>query len=69
MKQHNRNTAFAIPLAISLVIFAILTAIGVFVWAPDFFFTTDGGWQGIRILGAVDLVLGPLLTLIVYKHG
>jgi hypothetical protein len=69
MKQLNRYSAFAIHLAISLVIFAILSAIVVFVWYPDFFFTTDGGWQGIRIIVAVDLVLGPLLTLIVYKHG
>ncbi len=39
------------------------------VWYPDFFFWTDGGWQGLRLLLGVDLVLGPLLTLIVYRAG
>ena len=39
------------------------------VWYPDFFFQTDGGWQGLRLLLGVDLVLGPLLTLIVYRAG
>lgn len=65
----SRLKAFAIHLGISLVIFAALAALVVFVWYPDFFFETDGGWQGIRIIVLVDLVLGPLLTLIVYKAG
>jgi len=38
-------------------------------WYPDFFFDTDGGWEGMRIIVAVDLILGPLLTLIVFKSG
>lgn len=65
----SRWRAFAIHLGISLIIFAALAFLVVQVWYPDFFFATDGGWQGIRIIVAVDLVLGPLLTLIVYKHG
>ncbi|MEM6710322.1 MAG: hypothetical protein AAF648_16195, partial [Pseudomonadota bacterium] len=36
---------------------------------PDFFFNTDGGWQGMRIIVLVDMVLGPLLTLVVFKAG
>lgn len=64
----NRFGAFAIHLGISLVIFAVLAAIVVYVWYPDFFFTTDGGWQGIRIIAVVDLVLGPTLTLVVFNH-
>jgi len=64
-----RYSAFAIHLGISLAIFAVLAYLILAVWYPDLFFTTDGGWQGMRIIIAVDLVLGPLLTLIVYKHG
>lgn len=64
-----RYRAFAIHLGISLAIFTVLAYLVLAVWYPDLFFTTDGGWQGIRIIIAVDLVLGPLLTLIVYKHG
>lgn len=65
----NRFGAFSVHLGISLIIFAILGYIIVTQWYPDFFFTADGGWQGIRIVALVDLVLGPMLTLIVYKKG
>ncbi len=65
----NRFGAFLIHLGISLAIFAVLASLVVFVWYPDFFFTTDGGWQGIRIIVLVDLVLGPLLTLVVFNRN
>jgi hypothetical protein len=65
----NRIGAAGIHLGISFLIFLVLGYIVVFVWYPDFFFTTDGGWQGIRIIAAVDLVLGPMLTLVVFKQG
>ncbi|MDZ7670227.1 MAG: hypothetical protein U5Q16_12675 [Gammaproteobacteria bacterium] len=64
----NRLGAFLIHLAASLAIFAVLAAVVVYVWYPDFFFTTDGGWQGIRIIVLVDVVAGPLLTLVVYDR-
>lgn len=64
----NRIGAFLIHLGISLVIFGVLAAIVVYVWYPGFFFGTDGGWQGIRIIVLVDLVLGPLLTLVVFNR-
>lgn len=64
----NRLGAFAIHLAASLAIFAVLAALVVYVWYPEFFFTTDGGWQGIRIIILVDVVAGPLLTLVVYDR-
>ena len=63
----NRFGAFAVHLGISLVIFLILGYLILFHWYPDFFFTSDGGWQGIRIVAAVDLVLGPMLTLVVFN--
>lgn len=65
----SRYQAFAIHLGLSLIIFAVLAALVIYVWYPQFFFETDGGWQGIRIIVLVDLVLGPLLTLVVYKAG
>ena len=64
-----RWQAFGIHLGLSLAIFAALMALVVLVWYPDFFFVTDGGWQGVRIIVLVDLVLGPLLTLIVFRAG
>ena len=65
----NRFGAFAVHLGISLLIFVILGYFILFHWYPDFFFTSDGGWQGIRIVAFVDLVLGPVLTLVVYRKG
>jgi hypothetical protein len=64
----NRFGAFLIHLGISLVIFAVLAYLVVYVWYPDFFFASDGGWQGIRIIVLVDLVLGPTLTLVVFNR-
>ena len=65
----SRYRAFLIHLGISLTLFGLLAWLVVEVWYPDFFFYTDGGWQGLRLLLGVDLVLGPLLTVIVYKAG
>ncbi len=62
----NRWQAFLVHLGISLIIFIVLLCIIVFVWYPGVFINM-GGWQGIRIVAAVDLVLGPLLTLIVFN--
>lgn len=62
-----RLFAFSIHLAISLVIFvALATLIYSFLY-PGVLFTTDGGIQGIKIIAGVDLVIGPLLTLIIYN--
>jgi hypothetical protein len=69
VSETTRFGAFAIHLGISLVIFFVLGYLILFHWYPDFFFASDGGWQGIRIIAAVDLALGPTLTLIVYKKG
>ena len=64
-----RVRAFLIHLAISFAIFLVLAYLIFVYWYPLPFFHTDGGWQGFRIVVGVNLVLGPLLTLIVYKPG
>ena len=65
----SRFQAFVIHFGISLLIFLALTWVIMTWWFPGIFFDIDGGWEGIRIIALVDLVLGPLLTLIVFKHG
>ena len=62
-----RIQAFLIHLAISLGLFALLATVIRLVWYPDFFFEIDGGWQGLQLIIGVDLVMGPLLTLVVYQ--
>jgi hypothetical protein len=64
-----RFRAFAIHLIASVSIFLIFLGIMFFVWYPAPYFEIDGGWKVLRILAGVDVVLGPLLTLIVFKPG
>jgi hypothetical protein len=47
----------------------MLASILVFFWYPGPFFNLEGGWRGIRIVAFVDVVLGPTLTLLVFKPG
>ena len=63
----SRYTAFGIHLLISLFIFVVLSAVILLRWYPDYFFELDGGWEGLRLILGVDLVLGPLLTLVVFN--
>lgn len=64
-----RYQAFKIHLISSFVLFLILTAVLYFLWYPDYLFWTAGGLRGVFILMGVDLTIGPLLTLLVYKKG
>ncbi|NOZ51665.1 MAG: hypothetical protein GXP08_00760 [Gammaproteobacteria bacterium] len=64
-----KRQAFFIHLGISLGIFLVLLYFILVYWYPHPLFTTDGGWQGIRLIAFVDIILGPLLTLVVYKKA
>lgn len=65
---HTRLQAFAIHLAFSVVLFVILAGLILFHWYPDEHWHL-GGLRGVALIAAVDLILGPTLTLIVYnKH-
>ncbi|MGH8562484.1 MAG: hypothetical protein ACRES4_11005, partial [Nevskiales bacterium] len=59
--------AFSIHFLISLAIFAVLLYLILFHWYPMPWFPIDGGWQGVRIMIGVDLVLGPTLTFIIFN--
>ncbi|MEX2469252.1 MAG: hypothetical protein WD396_05800 [Pseudohongiellaceae bacterium] len=65
----SRWTALAIHLGISVVALLALLAVILAFWYPGILFRIDGGWSGLRIVIGVDLVLGPLLTLVVFKAG
>ena len=60
--------ATSIHLLISLLIFLVILYFILYDWYPEPFFTAQGGWQGIRLMALVDLVLGPALTFIVFNH-
>ena len=61
--------AFAIHLAISALIALAVIGLVFFIWYPTPLHTAVGVTQIFLILLAVDVVLGPLLTLLVYKVG
>ena len=59
--------ALAAHLSISAVLVAIALALMLLRWFPAPLFTTDGGGVGLKLLLLVDLVLGPLLTFVVFN--
>ena len=65
----SRWKASAIHFSLSLIVLLLLLAVILVLWYPGILFSVDGGWTGLRIVVGVDLVLGPLLTLIVFKSG
>ena len=54
---------------ICLVIAAAVIALMLGVWYPGPLFEAAGGTRMLYILVGVDVILGPLLTLIVFKSG
>lgn len=61
--------AFLTHLSISATVVGVALAIIFFVWYPAPYFEVAGAWNVVRILITVDLIVGPLLTLILYKPG
>lgn len=58
--------ATAVHMSMSIAVFAYLAYQIYYNWYPQPYFEIDGGWQGIRLVGAVDLVLGPLITFLIF---
>ncbi|MCB1825143.1 MAG: hypothetical protein H6974_15705 [Gammaproteobacteria bacterium] len=61
--------AFTIYLTASILILLAFLWVMLFVWYPAPYFEIDGGWKVWGLLAGVNMVLGPLLTLIVFKPG
>lgn len=64
-----RYKASAIHFLISATIVGVIFAIIFFVWYPGPTFRIAGAMGIVLVLVGVDLVLGPTLTLIIYKEG
>lgn len=58
--------ASGIHFGLSAIAFGVVLYLILFHWYPWPWFV-DGGWQGVRIMVAVDLVLGPVLTLMIFN--
>ncbi len=61
--------AFFSHLLISLMILIALSIFIMLVMFPGALFTLAGGVEGIKIIAGVDMVLGPLLTLVIYNRA
>jgi len=63
----SRLKAAFIHLLISIVVFSIFISIVYFVWYPSPFSYTQGITDIVYLMASVDIVLGPLLTLVVFN--
>src|SRR4029077_20492222 len=62
----NRWKASALHLALSAAIGAAVVPLMLAVWYPQHYFAAMGGTMLILLLIGVDVVIGPLITLIVF---
>jgi len=65
----SKTRAFSVHLLLSAAVICIYFLVVYFVWYPQPYFYLDGISQVIIILVAVDVIIGPALTFIVYKPG
>lgn len=63
----SKKKAFLIHLAASLFVFSILLMLIIYVWYPTPYFDADYRMKWIAMIAFVDIVLGPCLTLLIYK--
>lgn len=69
IKTVTRWKASALHLLISLALAAAVLAIMLAIWFPGPLFTASGGNALLLILVSVDVVVGPAITLAVYRQG
>ncbi|MDP3088231.1 MAG: TfpX/TfpZ family type IV pilin accessory protein [Methylotenera sp.] len=65
----NRYKAAGIHALLSILIVTSIMVAMYLLWYPNEYFSLMGGKLLITLIAGVDVFLGPLLTLIVYRHG
>ncbi len=65
----SRWKAAGTHLAISFIVAALVGSVIYFVWYPPPYFTVAGGSNLMLLIMGVDVVIGPCLTLAVFKSG
>jgi hypothetical protein len=68
-KKVTRWKASGLHLLISIAIAASVLAVMLEIWFPGKLFQAAGGNDLLFILVSVDVIIGPLITLAVYKQG
>ncbi len=64
-----RWRAAGIHLGFSILVAIAVTALILLVWYPGLYYKASGADHLFFVLMSVDVVAGPLLTLILYRHG
>lgn len=64
-----RFSAAFIHLCISALVVGSVAAVALFIWYPGLYFDMAGAQEPMLLIIGIDLVIGPLLTLIVYRQG
>ncbi len=62
-----KGKAFLIHVAVSAAVFATVIFVVLALWFPEPYFRIDGGLAMIALAAGVDLVVGPLITFLVYR--
>ena len=62
-----RLRAFAMHAAISAVVVSIVVGSMLYLWYPGIYSETEGVWRVLKVLIVVDIILGPMLTFIVFN--
>jgi hypothetical protein len=65
----SKRRAFFSHLALSATVVGLVCGAIFLFWYPAPYFTVKGTWNALRVLVGVDLILGPLLTLILFRPG
>lgn len=68
-KPLSRFQAAGIHLGISALVALVFLTLVFFVWYPQPYFSIGGGQHLLVLLICVDVTIGPLLTLLVFKAG
>jgi hypothetical protein len=68
LQSLNRWTASGLHLAISALLALVVVTLVLVVWYPRPYFAAMGGETLLRLLIGVDVVIGPLITLIIYDR-
>jgi len=69
MIREGAARAAAVHLALSALVVGAFLALVISVWYPPPLLQGAGGMRLVLIVAAVDLVAGPLITLLIYKKG
>jgi hypothetical protein len=64
-----RWRAAALHLGISALVLASAAVLAMLLWYPPSLFHVSGVDRLLLVMTAIDLSIGPLLTLLVYRHG